>query len=395
MGLVAACALATGWMRNKVNSAPDHLRETASFWELVRHKSPPPLNREQRRARARAMVTAFMAEFPVLAVEARPVPPEVNGFLKLHELERSGLKIGPELETLLESGEASPDPETAWRLLEENAAWVAEIERIAAMEQRSSSNLPEDDVEHFPKALGFGGRMLLLKAWLAAMAGDEAEALRQVGLSVNLKRHLVWVESPNLMATIAVTDLDRHMVSLILGKLLPLIGPDADVAAWRKVVGFSEPSPAEIARLLRGEWHSTSEHLMFPMFFLDGIPDPEALARAITEAYAAAVARIAAGTLGDLAEGPIFPQTIGDLPSPDAVDSWVKSHLRAITSLALADAAFQLLELERGGMETSAALAAMAGDPVTGAPFHFNAGTRTLSMATDSQDRYDRVELPW
>ncbi len=231
MGLVAACALATGWMRNKVNSAPDHLRETASFWELVRHKSPPPLNREQRRARARAMVTAFMAEFPVLAVEARPVPPEVNGFLKLHELERSGLKIGPELETLLESGEASPDPETAWRLLEENAAWVAEIERIAAMEQRSSSNLPEDDVEHFPKALGFGGRMLLLKAWLAAMAGDEA--------------------------------------------------------------------------------------------------------------------------------------------------------------------AFQLLELGRGGMETSTALAAVPVDPVTGAPFHFDAGTRSLSVAANSQDRYDWVELPW
>ena len=214
--LAAGAAGAVAW--HKATSVPLAIRVNAEFFEALKFAWSPksfpitPEEAKQLKWDARVMKAKLMAEFPALIVTPRPVPDQENGFLQLHLLANSdeGLPVSSEIYSLL-SEPNGWNAKAAARLLEEHSELVNRIEHIAALPRHSSSNMP-DDFDGFIRARNgkTSSDILLIKARLAAEAGDEAETLRLVAAVQNICSHYREVESPNFLGETVTVLVDRE-----------------------------------------------------------------------------------------------------------------------------------------------------------------------------------------
>jgi len=412
---------AGGWAWSKANSAPMHVRNSLSFLELLRYQKPDPpfeLPTPEMRARTRAEVLAFkaklVAEFPELAIEERPVPTEENGFLQLHLLTEAdpSPKLGQELKSMLE-GHAPWDRAAVEKGLEEHAGLVSEFERIAALERRSSAAMPAGYTSFIhARVVKAGADLLMAKARLAAEAGDEEEALRLVAATQNLASHLREIESPTLLGETVVILLDLAMHAQTLEKLLPAIGPEANLPRWQAVLGTRSYEPADLAKVMRGEWHAVMEHMLLPVVLdkenPNSPPEGEELARAMTGAMRDQVEAIRTGNLAELLDLKEMPAA-ADYPGLSkrsrevmriflvGADAWGRGFVRASRIIARNEAVLELLLIERTGTElTEETMSRVARDPLTGLPFTWDADARQVGFAAGAEDETpEAVTLPW
>lgn len=394
-----------------------HLRAQSSFLELLRYKEKkpwnPPTPEEMARVRQETLELKerMLEEFPGLRVEPRPVPDERNGFLALHLLRGSSYQA-PVVESGLArmiEGSAPWDSAAVKAGLEAHADVVAEYERIAAMEERSSANMPPDYSGFISARVAKrGADLLLAKARLAAEEGDEEETLRLVAAAQNLASHFREVEAASLLAETVVILIDLSVQSTAFEHLLPALGDGSDPARWKSVIFQRGYDSMNFAEMLRGEWHTTTEFMLFPILMNPGNPDSppdlEELARAYSSVFHDVVSGLPGLDLRELLDAPAafelapgrFPELSGksrELLEVLGVGSsaWAKGYVRAASTIARNEAALDLLIRERKGSAGEPGI-----DPFSGQPLVFDPDERTLSVpAATAELEIKPLKLPW
>ncbi len=381
------------------------------FAKKLHIKLPPPdplsdAEKTAANAEAAAWKVKFLAEFPALQATPHPVPPEENGFLMLYEL--GNLSISAEFEEILRNP-GTCDPEAAQRCLAEHAGIVAQAEKIGSLRTRSSIGMPDGYKGFFPaRPAKQCCDILLLKASLAAKAGNEEEALRCVNAVGNLAEHLHAVESPTLLTETVAILMDRGRQSLTLKTLLPPLGKSVDLNRWQAELGRLALTPADFAKVLRGEWDASADFMMFPLLVLGNkqgeFPDGEAIARSHSSWCHDAVTTLATVDLAGM-KGALVPLSGSGLSEEGrnilsmltGVNYWIDGYIRAAVVTAQHRAAIELLILEKSGAELSETDAKRVFlDPLTGDPFDFDPIKRELSVRPLSgRDNVDPLTLPW
>lgn len=408
------------WAWNKATDVPLRERAQGDFVALVKKKrevlsegrEDSPAARKAMREGCAAMKEKMLLEHPGLQVEAKPVPAEENAFLELYKLAAYPKGTGPDFEALrvlLDDSELAWDPERVKAALAANADWVERAEKIAAMTRRSSTDMPADYNGFFSarasKALG---DTLMLKARLAADAGDAGEVLRLVGGVRNLGSHLHEVEQPTLLGETVRVLVDLSMIHRTFDHLLPELGPETDLTPWKSALASSGYTPADFAHVMRGEWHTTAEHYLYPAILRQKPSDGEALARVHAANFEEFVGDLQGMSWQEFAsEG--CEHLMSDLSGLSAQSreiaeafqvgarAWNKGYLRAVSVTALHEAAIDLMILEQQG-ETLAAesVAKLKTDPVSGLGYRFDPATRTLSVPEVIEAANVKpVKLPW
>lgn len=414
---------AAGWAWSKAQAVPEHKRvnlgffEALSFQEKKRRGMEPPTPEQLAASRQQviALKQKMLAEFPDLAVEGKSVPQEQNGFRLLYEFAdndgQSKIPVTPELRALLKD-EAPWDPTAMRAALEANGEFVSQIERIAALPDRSSMDMPVDYMNFFhARPVMLGSHILLAKARLAAEAKDEAEALRLVNATLNLASHLDRTETPSLLAVTVGILVDLQTQDAIMTKILPALGKDADLPSWRgAITSRPEYNPDEFARLMRGEWNSALEHFILPIIFSpnyeDRPDDYEAFVRAYTVKFDFLCKTLAGKKPRTLL---YLPPT----PNPEKLSrgswellelcqvgagNWGKGYARAGSVRARNLAALELLVLEKTGATLAAdSTAGVTFEPLSEARFLYDPATRTITAppAIAEEAGVKPVTLPW
>lgn len=422
--MIPLIATATGgaWAWTKATDAPLHERAEGDFLALVKKKREPlnegredtPAARRALREGSAAMKRKMLQEYPGLRIEEKPVPDEENAFLQLHKLaglHHRGPAIGENLQQFL-SGKAEWDSAKVQAALAEEAELVALAEKIGAMTERSSSNMPED-YDGFISARTAKSLtdILMLKARLASESQDPQEVLRLVAATRNLASHFE-IESPTLLAKTVTIVLDLNATAASFEDLLPALGPETDLAVWKETLLPRGYTPADFAHVMRGEWNITAEFFLYPEILRQKLPDGEELARVHAANFETLVNTLPGMSWKQFAEQftkegcePLseglsdFSGKSGEIAKSIMIGSqaWGKGYMRAVSVFALHEAALDLMILEQGGEALAAeSVNTLRPDPVSGKGYRFDPATRTLSAPEEIEAANVKpVKLPW
>jgi hypothetical protein len=392
----------------------------AQFWQKQAEKLPIFENLRTGSKRnanmqneACAMKERMVAEFPALRVEKHPVADDQNAFLMLCQLEDFIKNLDPPLSEefrQLLKGTTPWDANAARRFLAEQAGLVEWIEKIAALKTRSSEDLPASYKGNIGAQSGkLASDILLLKARLAAEAGDEQGTLRAISAVTNFGAHYQKIESPFLLSSTLHTLIDLNMKETALKTLLPALGKDADLSLWKSIFASTSYTSSDLANVMRGEWNTVSEHSAFPLLITDErdrkLTDAEAVARTYSSFFNAWVTTLPTLSLAQIESfRPHFE--ISQLSSEGQKyvekilfgnELWTKGYIRAAIISCQQQAALDLLMLEQGGVTLGAADAArITHDSMTGLPFVFDPAKRELVAPIDSAKlSVNPLVLPW
>ena len=410
MSLVALATVgATGFLIwSRLKGVPLHkLRSVASFNALFlpREREDFPLptaeDRKRNRAATEALIQKIWDEYPELKIENHPVPDAENGFLQLYRFAQGHdtAKSPAEEELQRFLGANLWDPDEAKRLLNQNAESVVRIEAIAALNQRSTANMPGDYTGFIgARSIKLAAEVLMLKARLAAEAHNEPEALRLTKAALNLGAHLRQVEAPNLLGETVAVLIDLTVTKITFQHVLPALGRDTNLAQWKAALRLSPYSPADFAEVMQGEWDTTMRYYLFPMLVdhsnRNRPKDADEFARVTSFHYYAFITRLRGMRLAEARNDPGIAVP-GDLKKLSAKSrqiydmlmvgsrSWSKGYLRAAVILAQYQAGLDLLILEKEGAKlTPASTGNVNHDPLAEKPFDFDPATRTLTTTT-------------
>jgi hypothetical protein len=411
-----------GWIWRKADSVPTHVRAKSSFVEAFRYQEKPrvdpptPEQLAQTRQAARELREKMEGEFPILKVEPHPVPDDENGFLQIYLLSPpplyQDLRLSQEFRQML-NGRSKWNAEEAKRLLDEHSELVGKIEGIAAMKQRSSSNMPAAYNGFIAaRATKAAADILLLKARLAAEAHDEKEAMRLVLAVANFSSHYRQVETPTLLAETVGILIDLSLRAQVFQLVLPALGRDADLVQWKEILKPGDYSTSELARVMGGEWQITSEFFLYPVILNPEIanapPDPEALARVHAARFSSLVTRLQGESLRKLRESRdlIGQQDLSHLSARSreldglfliGVDAWSKGFVRASVVLCQHQAAMDLLISEKAGQTlTQESVSGATREPIEGRSFVFDPASREINAPVGMESlEVQTLKLPW
>jgi len=404
---------------NKANDVPLNERAKGDFLALVKKKRDPlsegqedtPAARRALREGCAAMKEKMLVEYPGLRIEEKPVPDEDNAFLQLHKLaglHRRGPAIGENLQQFL-SGKAEWDSAKVQAALAEEAELVALAEKIGAMTERSSSNMPEDyDGFISARTAKSLADILMLKARLASESQDPQEVLRLVAATRNMASHFREIESRTLLGETVTIVVDLNAAAASFEHLLPALGPEADLAAWKETLLPRGYTPADYAHVMRGEWNITAEFFLYPEVLRQKLPDAEELARVHAGNFETLVNTLPGMSWKQFEEEGCTPLSeglsefsgkSGQIAEALLVGSqvWGKGYMRAVSVFALHEAALDLMILEQGGEALAVdSVNTLKPDPVSGKSFRFDPATRTLSAPEEIEAANVKpVRLPW
>lgn len=421
MAVLLAAGAAGAWAWHKAGAAPPEARAQMGFWECLnfkhlRNASAPAADQLARHhQQILALKNKLTAEFPALKAAARPVADDENGFLLLYKLSGNGLVHGnlplsEEFKQILRH-DAPWNPESARRCLAGHAALVSRIEHIAALTTRSSSNMPPDFTGFVgSKAAKSGSDILLLKARLAAEAGDDSETRRLAAAASNLAAHFREVETPSLLEETVVIVIDRDIAKVAFTSLLPALGGHADLGRWQTLFDKRSCTPADLAQVIRGEWNIGAEHFVLPVLLASErnheLPDAEAVARTYSSWVNDCVTRLPACGLADVDRVFQQPAEVAHLSKAgreiirllaSGLAAWTNGYVYAAAVRAQYQAALDLLILEQAGAKLTASDGGkVTCDPVSGLPFVFDPAKRTLAPPPATADlKIEPLALPW
>ncbi|MFD0893872.1 hypothetical protein KBB96_10645 [Luteolibacter ambystomatis] len=251
------------------------------------------------------------------------------------------------------------------------------------------------------------GKILLAKARLAAQAGDETEALRLTGLVGNLADRLHDLDVPNLQTETASLGLERVLQQAIVRHFLPTIGKQADLKRWRPLIEREgRYDPQELAKVMRGEFHTTSRDLLLPMILDERNRlrprDGMAVARAYAASFDQWVRSMDSAGLKDLQADPGLEQTWNNshasaegrrildtlfVSSP----AWSKGFVRMSYRAGLNHTVLDLAAAEQRGERVEE-----RGKELSGGAYVFDSPQRMVSLsASIAVPGVEPVALPW
>ncbi|WP_035608634.1 hypothetical protein [Haloferula sp. BvORR071] len=409
------------WAWSKTSQSALHEHAAGDFMALAskrreggeERKEDSPAARKAMREGCAALKAKMLEEYPGLRIEQKPVPDEVNAFLQFYKISCMPQGSRP---TMSDSLRALLDANSPWDLekvkaaLAEDPEFVALAEKIAAMHDRSSSHMPEDYVGFIAaRTAKEMSDVLVLKARVAAEEGNEVEALRLVSAIRNLGADFREIEERNLLTETVAILVDLNALKSSFQHLLPSLGPDIDLAQWKEAFATTKGyTPADFADVRRGEWSTTSEFFLYPAILRQKPADGEALARFDAASYEKLVNELPGtswaefakkGSLSFLGEMDGFSSKSREIAEAFATGNseWNKGYMRAVSLMAIQQAALDLLILEQNGealgMESASKLKP---DPVSGKSYRFDPVTRTLSPPEEiAESKVESVKLPW
>ena len=359
-------------------------------------KPATPAEIQHAKQQAKAATDRAFHRFPDLRVEERNIPHEKNGYLRAYKLAKS-----EEIAELRASGvsknlsnQAGDFDAVAVRAELENYEEVDHaIIEIAELSERSSVPLPGGSIFEFPAGeLKAMSDYLLLKSRVAATEGDGKSALKYISLAVNLNNHLRDIEHPSLLSETVVILVDLGIRSTVFIHLIPTLGGQLDLDAWRSVLKPPDYTPSRLAFVLKGEWFAFSREMSQTVFIpgeTETLPDPEYFCMVYAGQFSEIIMRLQSIDSKEMAESCSFfsPTVPEDLSSEgklfvemvSGVMDWRKGFSRASVLVAQYDAAFDLLIRERNGMDLSGLKETFVVNPVTELPFDYDPLTRELS----------------
>jgi|AntRauTorckE6833_2_1112554.scaffolds.fasta_scaffold22341_1 hypothetical protein len=370
-------------------------------------KMTPMTPTEMREARRKAekVHEAVLTKYPSLRIEEKPVPRKRNGFyamLELAEDPRLGELRKIEFHKLLDADPIDLD----WlrKALESFEEVGLEIERVAALPERSSSDAPAGYMGFVP-----AGQVktmvdyLLSKALLSA--GNEGDVFRYASLAMNLSDHLRYIESPTCISESVLILCRLNTMGMTLNHILPRLGNSANLERWGELIAPQKNIPQRSADMLRGEFLYFTEN--YSVWLFDEVPDPE---KTIFAHAASTDANFTALEKMD------FEQFIGFGGVPNASFTkalsqeganilgmltfydrkWNKGLVRSYVAEHYHYAAVDLLIREKAGEDLSKLSGTYVLNPKTGEPFKYDPATRTLEEIPESEGgQIESLKLPW
>lgn len=361
----------------------------------------PETGRTDRTAREAAVnrwYERLLADHPGLAVDFREVPDEENGFLQwLRFVDglptdadgRPTLGLPGEIRGML------PDPEkwdaarfSTW--LAENRDLVDQLLALGLLPDRSCRNLPASRAE-FPAAgvARDSGLLLQLVARHALEQGDTGGALQAMRSVAGSARHFDGIETPTMLGATVSTLMRGSASRFVTGQLLAGRNWSAgELGEWRGILRSGDDAPAELANIVRGEWHVSSRLHLLPQLLsgegTDGfgrVSDIDRLADRHAGEFEKESASIAGGSpvFPDARNGELRAESDSMHPDDRLIDptllsmrSWTAAWLLDRSRLLLADAAIA---------------AAMGGEtpvePLSGTPYIIDREAGTITLPDD------------
>jgi len=328
---------------------------------------------EQREAAAKNIIKKLMVEFPILA-KRNPVQQEWGAAVGQDPVE---LELSKELNDISIYTQEL-DVELVKSLLAQHAVVVTEIERVGSLTGSSHAAQGFDARGTVEDAV----KILLLKARIAAIEGDQAEAQRCVAMSMDFSTRMFHGQE-TFHGQFGVISNEFRVLKVVIKHLLPALGPDADVASWRKKMRLRKFSVEDYARMVLADWQASGDLLV-------ASPDPEALARAYGKAVIRLLGNAPSMSLTDLRDRKDLLEIDAERLSKNAQKTaaavrelgvfYQDLYLGAAIRAALDDATLQLLEAEQKGPVDAAVLRHLPVNPISGKPFAFHPDERRLSL---------------
>ncbi len=374
------------------------------YFGLANSKDPKDQARaKELRRLADILHKQLLERYPELAVAAKHVPPERNGFLKWLEFsERFSSKSQPKgiefTEDLVKhlSGNAPWNAEAAKAWLAREKSLMDEIRAIGLMPEQSIEGI---DIHRFAFASARLAKTcseaLLLDARLAAEEGNVAAALESVQAANGIAAHFANVETPSLLAITVQILLKMQTQKYALTEVMPALpAGQLDPAVWEQVLNPKVPEPAEYARVMRGEWSVITREYLLPVLLDPGElktpPDPDAL----LDVYSGYFINIVQDHEGRaIPDWPHIPASeIPDIShlsrrSQKVLENffigergWRKGMERSLSASAMTQAAFAIMKGQP-----------LPNDPIYGQPYGWDPATRILSAPT-SED-FKKLDL--
>lgn len=373
-------------------------------------KTPEALAKEQKQAEK--IVELAYHKYPDLRIEDRPVPRERNGFYAMLELAEdprmADLKQIESHRLLnLEFYGRSEDEGTIAEELRLNLVEFEElgeeIERVAAMPERSSSDFPASFKGMVPGSeIKTMSDYLLVKAVLSA--GNEDEAFRYVSLALKLSDHLHRIEEPNLLSETIVILIRLSASGTVFERILPKLGRSADLEKWRQVIEPCSDVPQRHARVLRGELAYFSRN--FAGLLFGEVPDVEETVLAHHAWVQANLIELEKMDFEEFSRFKAIPhQSFTKDISREGVsiidmcfsqDAWTKGLVRSHVVELYHAAAMDLLIREKAGEDLSKLTETYLLNPVTKLPFKFDPTTRSMAELSEGEGGLvESLKLPW
>lgn len=362
------------------------------YQRLLESKNPVDIARaKELRRLADALHQRLLERYPELAVAAKHVPPDRNGFLKWLEFSErfssksqpKGLDFPEELKQHL-SGEVPWDKASAQAWLDQHQPLMDEIRAIGLMPEQSIEGVDVHRWAFMPARLAKEcSEALLLDARVAAENGDVAAALESIQASNGLATHLANVETPSLLAITVQILIQLQTQKYAFAEIMPALPPgQLDPAAWESALNPTVSPPGEFARIMKGEWSVIAREYLLPSL-IDAEeprspPDPEAFLDAFAGHFLNVVQEHEGRAIPD------WPNIPGsDLPDISHLSrrsqelfsmcfigehAWSKGMQRSLSIFAQSQAAFAIMKGQP-----------IPNDPIYGQPYLWDPATRILS----------------
>jgi hypothetical protein len=409
-GLAVLCLVIAGWRLATGRSLlPDRLpansRPGGESLRSPAHRDDDRIrntraDRKAVSAAAQRWHEELLERHPQFRVEFKDVPDEENGFLQFlmlsDELGGAALDLPGDLREML-AGDAPWNPKLVEKWLAENEDLFSRLLAIAEAPEQSIKGIEAERLLAPNAKLAIEiGRLLTAAGRLRTEEGSSDQAVHLYQAVINFARHFEDVELPTFLSQTIALLVRGQAHHNVRQNLLPHLAHDhAALQTWRELLSAFYALNIDGPRLLVGEWNVTTAAALLPQL-LDGSinhPDPDALVEAVVFGFSDEIGRMMTGP-GPFDDSPIShsPHGLSEV-SREFVQShgtarrnWLKAYAREISASAMNDATFAILLGEPLPVE-----------PVTGKPFVWDSGTRTLSPPPEAQQlglRLDPFKVP-
>lgn len=391
--------------------------QAAAKSDNPRHK--PARSERELQQLADKWYREILEKHPEMAISFKDVPDERNGFLQLLNFTDrfgnyggKGLPLPEDIRAMFD-GKQPWDAAAMTKWLEENRPLFDEILAIGLLPDQSVKGIDMDRLKFFGARVPYDcTRLLLAHARVAMESGDEAGALQSTRAALGLSGHMDRIEMPSLLSeTVAV--LTRQSARKAIFDHL-VVAEGADFAAWQDLLSRNQETPADLARVFLGEWHTSTRNFLLPGLLGDSrvlpmlvdnfgrgadpvkkITDPDAVLAAQIAYYTQITAAMKGAAIGEIPGLSANPPDATGLSKDGAAmldmlfqgsTAWSKGWIRSQTDAAILNAALQAAS---GGE--------IPLEPYTGKPFVIDHEAGTIHVPDDPWFEgmdYKPVKLP-
>lgn len=354
-----------------------------------------------------------LIRYPELTTPLRKVAPERNGFLQFVEFcERldsrsvsgephSGkITFSPEVEVMIDDS-TKWDSELAQKWLQENEELVQEIRLIGFAPDQSIAGLDVSRYFYINGSVFLKSiQVLMMEAKLFAEKGEVEMAMESVRCALGFKSHLSEVECVTSLMKVHGVLIESKVIGHVLTEVLPALPSEKlNLRDWESLVSSPLRTPADYAKVHRGEWYASNKFFLMPMLVNTSDPDYLSDPADFIDYFAAGVLqwsdRFSGTRVADWKgvaplDGGFDFSSLSDESAQllEVLVPWMtwNSALRIESNKGLRLAAFAILQGQPIPL-----------DPIFGQPYKWNESTRELSFPDTEQFRKmgtARIEIP-